>query len=177
MQIASCTSETKTSSEFFFSFMTKYLLSQYIKIPTRKKNTLDILITNDPNLVQDVSAEQTDMSDHDCVHIISSDFVIKQGKQPNHSSTAKEINFTSLNYNKADFDKINESLSTIDWGEMKESCSLEEFPHLFNKKVLEICTEHTPVWSKKRISNYQQRYRRSLNRRKYKLRARLHALE
>ena len=66
------TLETQQSAEYLLQFMTKNLLCQYVNIPTRENNTLDILISNDPNLVHHVSTEETNMSDHDWVNVASS---------------------------------------------------------------------------------------------------------
>ena len=60
---------------------------------------------------------------------------------------------------------------------MKASCSLEEFPLLFNKKVFDICAQFTPSWKNKKIATKDERLRRSLNRKKYRLRSRLNAIK
>ena len=180
LNASNCSSDTKASAEYLLSFMSRFLLAQYIMKPTRENNILDLLITNDPNVVQHVSSEDTIMSDHNCMHVLSSDFVPPSNK----SCTLLGINdrdgrpnFSKLNYQKADFTKINQSLSEVNWDSMKENCSLEEFPLALNKKLFEICAEHTPIWKGKKISNKSQRSQRSLNRKKYRLRARLHAIK
>ena len=179
LSAASCPSESRASAECLLGFMSRLLLAQYVNVPTREGNILDLLLTNDPNLVHHVSSEDTTMSDHNCMHIISPEFLPSSNVRSclEENTKSDEINFNKLNYQKADFTKINQALSEVSWDNIKESCTLEEFPLLLNKKLFEICAKHTPLWVNKKAAKKDQRCRRSLNRKKYKLRSRMHAIK
>ena len=97
-----CLSENRGSAQYLLSFMSRFLLTQYVNIATRESNVLDLLITNDPNLVQHCSSEGTIMSDHNCISIMSSDFLSSKNPQSCHENK-DELNFQKLNYHRADF--------------------------------------------------------------------------
>ena len=58
---------TDYPAKALLSFMSENLLSQYVTVPTRKDNTLDVLLTNNSNLILHTSAEETPLSDHKIV--------------------------------------------------------------------------------------------------------------
>ena len=177
LHIGTCTSDDKMSAEHLLNFMSKFLLSQYVNVPTRENNILDLFLSNDPNLVQHVSADSTIMSDHDYINIFSTDFIPSSNSSNNIQEENDQLNFKKLNFHKSDFDKITESLASVDWDTMKRDTSLEDFPLQFNKKVFEICQKYTPVWENYKSFSSEQRHRRALNRRKYKLRSRISAMK
>ena len=120
------------------------------------------------------------MSDHDCVNILSSLLTRENTFSDRCEKSIPEkikTDFKSLNYQKADFNKINEDFRKIDWPSLLESASIEELLLIFNEKVFEICKSHTPIWKDKKTLSFGERKRRSLNRRKYKLRGRIAAIE
>ena len=50
-------------------------MAQFVDIPTRENNILDVMCTNIEEIVSDVSTELTMMSDHDIVKIgLGTDF-------------------------------------------------------------------------------------------------------
>ena len=53
------TSDIQESGQSLLSFMSRHLLSQYVMIPTRGSNTLDLFITNNDRLVTAVQSEPT----------------------------------------------------------------------------------------------------------------------
>ena len=56
-------SDESSSAKSLLQFMADNLYGQYVLCPTRKKNTLDLFITNDDRLVVDASATETPLSD------------------------------------------------------------------------------------------------------------------
>ena len=60
---------TNKSESMFLEFMENNLLPQYITQPTRGRNTLDLFLTNNPNLFLQSSSEETTLSDHNIVSI------------------------------------------------------------------------------------------------------------
>ena len=52
--------------------------------------------------------------------------------------------FRNLDFNKADFDKINGMLSETNWDDLINTCPQESFPELFSLTVLQICEQCCP---------------------------------
>ena len=53
-----------------------------------------------------------------------------------HKSQFEPDSFRSLDFQKADFDKIRSKLENVEWHELRELCSFEEFPILFTYTLL-----------------------------------------
>lgn len=160
--------ESTESAKTLLTFMEKNFMSQYVDVPTRYNNTLDLCLANTDQLVLHVDSEKLKLSDHNIVRI--------RTKYP-LNSTPKVItppsaphSFRSLNTHKADFDQIKTHLQEVNWDELRESCSAEEFPELLKLTVLQICELYIP---NKKLSNKPEnkhsRNRRILRRNKRNL--------
>ena len=124
---SSCSVE---SASLLRDFMSENLCNQFIHEPTRLNNILDLYISNGENYVSHVSTSETPLSDHRIVDILLS--YNPCPLRPPAPPDFIEESFRSLDFNKADFVKINESLSEINWVNFMESCSDEDFPELLN---------------------------------------------
>lgn len=58
-----------TQADALFNLATDFCLTQYITTPTRGKNILDIVMTNDDKLIQDFTVEKKITSDHKIVNL------------------------------------------------------------------------------------------------------------
>ena len=141
---AGSSAETNSSAQILLNFMYSNLMSQYITMPTRNNNTLDILITNSPNLVNHVSASKSLLSDHDLLTVRFSHTMNKHDSPRNIPSLDSQ-NFSGLNFNKANFEEMNAHIQTIDWDELKNCCEPSDFPELFRLTVLQICCLYTSL--------------------------------
>ena len=133
---------TTNSEDQLLRFTEKHFLSQYVDQPTREQNILDLLLTNNDNLVLHTKSEETTLSDHNIVKVhttynLQTKNTINPPNIPVHS-------FRSLNLYKADYEKINAHLQSIQWDDLKELCSPEEYPELLRLTVLQICTLYAP---------------------------------
>ena len=164
------------SAKVLLTFMSQNFLSQFVDVSTRNNNILDLIVTNSPNLVLDVDAEKTGMSDHKLVNI-KTQYPLNSTARPN-SKTSEKVLFRALNLHKADYSKIRDHLKSIQWDELRDSCSFEEFPELFKQTLLQVCELYSP---KRGASNYSlnqyTRNRRILNRRRRKLQSKLNQLK
>ena len=113
--------ESRLSAESLLNFMSDNLLNQYVHIPTRGINTLDLFITNNPYLVTNVSDQDTDLSDYDLVDIVISSNPTLGYKEV--SSNFEVNDFRSLDFTQAKFDEIKDSLKNKDWSSLRASCS------------------------------------------------------
>ena len=164
------TSELNLSAQLLLNFMSTHLLTQMVNVPTRGNNILDLVLCNNDRLVTDVKAESTDLSDHDMVSVLLS---FQPGVMEDVQATyLDEMNFRSLDFNRADFSELNKDLVAIDWGELKDSVSFEEFPAKLTEQVLKVCQAKVP---RKRPPTGRPKLYNSLRRRKSRLKTRLSA--
>ena len=128
-------------AETLLDFMNTNFLSQYVDKPTRMNTLLDLVLTNDINLVKQVKAEDSELSDHKMI-IVKSNFGLKQTTPSKPVFTPHT--FRNLNLYKANFKEINTHLQSIEWDELKSICPMEDFPELVRLTVLQICELHAP---------------------------------
>ena len=168
------TLEDQASANLLLSFMSDQLLSQFIHVPTRKNNILDLFMTSNDRLVTNVTSTSTDLSDHNLVDVMLSFNPLSPGQHRLHSLDFEPNSFQSLDFHKADFDKMRLKLSQVDWQNLRSLCTFEEFPILFTQTLLQICLICTPA---KKIKSGKPKALNSLRRKKSRLQARLNALE
>ena len=107
--------------------MCEHFLNQYILTPTRNNNILDLFeVTN-------VNANKSLLSDHNLVDIMISSNPLSPDKSA--VPAFDDNSFRALDFNKADFVKIKQDLSEIEWDQLRDLCSFEEFPILFTDTV------------------------------------------
>ena len=164
------TSDSNLSAQCLLNFMSTYLLNQMVRVSTRGSNTLDLVLCNNERLVSDVTSEPTEMSDHDMVNVM---LAFNPGMMEEaNASYLDEMSFRSLDFNRADFEKINTVLQNVDWQELRETNTFEEFPKEFTKRVLAVCIENVP---RKRPPTGKPKLYNSLRRTKSRLKVRLSA--
>ena len=163
-------SESNKSAEEFLNFMSVNLMNQYVNVPTRGANILDLLLSNNDRLISHVTTRSTVMSDHDMVDITLT--INPTSASHSHINLFDPNDFRSLDFQRADFDKLNKSLESVDWRDLRESCAFEEFPALFTETVHGICQANVPL--KKPRTGKPSSYN-SLRRKKAKLMTRLAA--
>ena len=89
----------------FAHFIVHNGLSQLVKEPTLASNFLDLLLVSDPLAVYNVSVDSPlSTSDH-CVIMWNAWFPLMQSN----------LNFTSHDFKRADFNMISQFLGSIDW--------------------------------------------------------------
>ena len=159
------------SADILMSFINTNFLSQYVDKPTRQQNILDLVLSNQPNMIKHIEVEDTKLSDHRLIRV-KTNFGLKP---PNSIRRHIEPHtYRSLNFYKAQFDEINHHIGSVNWDELNELCTPDEFPELVRLTILQICELYTPVkcCRSKKLSKYK-RERRSLGRKKRKLNLRL----
>ena len=167
-------SETSRSAEMMLDFMEDHLLNQQILLPTRGNNVLDLLFTNNDQLVCHFSSEETSLSDHNIVDVVLSfNPAIKSVPSAN---SANKNEFHSLDFRHADFDKLSDRLWAINWDQLRSSCSFNDFPAVLIviNKIFSECPAVIPL--KKPPTGHPTCYKyNTLRRRKAKLKTHLSA--
>ena len=168
------TLEEQASAKALLRFMSDNLFTQFILVPTRKNNILDLFMTSNDRLISNVSSSPTYLSDHNLVDLLLSYNPLSLEQHQSHTASFEPDSFQSLDFQKVDFEKIKEKLNSVNWDELRDICSFEEFPALFTLTVLQICLIFTPA---KRQSFGKPKALNALRRKKSRLIARLKALE
>ena len=96
------------------------MLTQIIDRPTRVNNTLDLFLTNNDRVIRNIETEETRLSEHMTVKI-NLLYDMKSPAPPSSPSFDKD-SFRSLDLQKADFAKINNILSEVDWDNLYQLC-------------------------------------------------------
>ena len=142
----SLTPDERICSEMLLDFVGENLLVQLVKENTRKgKSLLDIVLTNDEDLIYDTNVERVNLNtDHDlvrCKMFIGS----LNAKSNKEAPRTEKMLLDSLNVLKADWDPIKEELSKIQWGEeLTEDMSVLQMYERFEKVVFTCCEKYTP---------------------------------
>ena len=137
----------------FLGAMNSLMITQCVYCPTRDKNLLDIFCVRDEHMVKSCKVEETLMSDHNIVKML-----LDIGKPLSSYKKPKECSekFSGMDFNRADFEAINQHLFHIDWTSLFSTHSIEDFPAVFTEILLKTCKKFTPKKrnsENRRISN------------------------
>ena len=161
-------------------FMDSNFLTQTILVPTRRKNTLDLVFTNKPQDTVEVTSYKTLLSDHNMVEsILNHNPMSPINKLP---PNVDPWSFRAFDYYKADYDSIKVDLALCDWAGLKavcdndgdEDCSI--FKELIIQTVLQITIKNSPPNARTRQSQQKDRHMNVLKRRRRKFNAKIAAL-
>ena len=171
--------ESVKSAQALLSFMSNHLLSQYVNIPTRKNNTLDLFITNNANLPLHIEEEDTapKFSDHKLISVTTQQTL--KPLPPKGKPSFPSHTFRNLKIQKSVIPDIKKHLQSVNWDELRSICSEEEYPELFRLTVLQICQIYAPLKTDNKKNtkplNKFVKERTILNRKRRRFNARLQA--
>ena len=144
------TTDEKLQFEKLIRICNNQCMIQVIEEPTRGKNTLDLMFTNELNLVTAVDVNQTWISDHSRVEI-STNYLINEQLKNNEemddpNSALRKLNFRAED--KIDWESIKESIQKIQWKKILEKGDTIETTNEFISKISNICIENIPKKNK-----------------------------
>ena len=173
-----CSTITNEAASALLDFMGTNFLNQHVTAATRKDNILDLCISNNSSMIQDIDVIDTPLSDHRIIEILLQDHPAY--RPVSAAKIFEEHSFRNLKLDKGDWPTINASLKKIDWLQLLSLCQTdEEFPELFRLTFLQICLLYTP--KKPAVTGEYKpastRTCRILTRKKRKLKTRLKAME
>ena len=127
LQNGGCTWEYKTKSNAtkdqkqqfkdLMSICNEQCMLQVIEEPTRKENTLDLMFTNEPNVVTEVEVNKKWISDHSRVEV-STNYIINDQLNSNKEIDDPNSKLRNLNFRaeeKIDWESIKESIRKNQW--------------------------------------------------------------
>ena len=170
--------DSNRSAQHLISFMNSNLMSQYVNVPTRLNNILDLVISNSDKVAHHVTSHPTLMSDHNLVKIMMPQSPRRIPTPP--PPPPDPFSFRSCNLFKADYAAIKSQLDLNDWWSLRLLCNdLDEYAELVRLTTLQLCLIHSPAkdLSSQAKKSKPARHRATLRRRKRKLKARLRAIQ
>ena len=93
----------------------KFYLSQIIQVPTRDKNILDLVWTNNEASITDIVVTPIFISDHNLVSI-QTEWTLKYKTQD--VVVGNSSGLSSLNFHKAKWRELNDALIATDWNKI-----------------------------------------------------------
>ena len=118
--------------------LSKYNLSNLINEPTRitptTSTSIDIIFTNNRNIIENISVSPPICSDHCIIHFSFNFQIFKQ------HSYHKKI----FNYDNADYDKMNRSILNVDWDTHINTYNINDFNTLLCDTINNLIDECVP---------------------------------
>lgn len=142
------TGSTAEVSQFTLlkEFMLKNFHSQYVYEPTRSpgNNTLDLIYTNNNNLISDIVITPTTFSDHHMIKV-NTNINLKE-ELPQNTGSKPDVPLKGFNFQseKADWDKTNTYLNQQNWDNIFLNLDIDEMINILLQKCTEASTENIP---------------------------------
>ena len=124
-------SAARVQAEAFLEFNNEHFLQQYVQEPTRVKNILDLFLTNNPDVITEISVCDTLMSDHKVIIVgtnISLDHESKMDTPSLSGVAALNFHHSSINWDDIESDLMNLNWSTIFEGKNTEEMVIRVQP-------------------------------------------------
>ena len=167
-KIKGCTQSDREQSDLLLSLTNDFQLTQEISENTRKENCLDLLFTNNSDLIQNIKLYDTAHSDHKIIEVFTRLSSKPNGTNTNFPNTSNR-KMANLDYHdeKIDWEKIKQMLREVNWKEELQNKNTQEcylkmeeivediiqdkIPQKREKvKKLKICREKRTLFRKKR---------------------------
>jgi ribonucleases P/MRP protein subunit RPP40 len=146
-------------SDNFIECLENNYLNQFVEIPTRGNNILDLVLSNEEQLIQKIEVgEHFSTSDHQ---------VIRLELMVGNKKRVKEENVIYYDYFQANYEEIRKQVSSINWETVIQGQSIEEDWNRFKEKLNEVIEKWIPKKVKKRskckwANKYTTRCRREV---------------
>jgi hypothetical protein len=128
------TLDTMGEGKEFLDLIQDCFLMQHVKEATRSDRILDLILSTEPELVEEVMI---------CCPIANSDHNVIMFKIPNVVNFERKKT-ESFNFHKADYDKIGEELNSIDWREYLEGEEVEKSWDKMKEEMLNCMKKYVP---------------------------------
>lgn len=145
--------EMRIQAESVLSLAEDYCLHQVVNTPTRGGNILDVVMTNNGDLVRNVSVNKTNLSDHNLITLTTSLSTDMQTRTDMEAGTSQhEPYFDQLNFHCQSicWESIKRDLADVNWESLMNNSDPEVQHHTLMRKCLEITQKYVP---QRRVSN------------------------
>ena len=146
----------------------KYNLVQAIEEPTRERNTLDLVFTNDISIFTHIEVTKSNLSDHNQIELSTNFKTNKRKISSEDPKYSGETEFWQLNfYNEnVSWKTINQEITEIPWQTLFNNKSTEACTNILLKFLLMICIRLIPKKSKRSKNKIPRERKKLLNRMK-----------
>ena len=142
---SNATIDEKKQFEKLMDICHKQCMVQVIEESTRGKNTLDLMFTNEPNIISEIDVNKTWMSDHRQIEI-STNYILNEQLKNRKEMEDPNTDLRSLNFRakeKIDWKGINENIGRIQWKKVLDGNTIEITEEFLNK-ISKISMENIP---------------------------------
>ncbi|KAK4325507.1 hypothetical protein Pmani_003957 [Petrolisthes manimaculis] len=120
-------------------------LFQFVTDPTRERNILDLIFSNNPNLLHSYEISDTIMSDHKLIKVKASISTtttpISHVQNSTAEGTLSDLNFYST---EIEWEQLRTKLGEIDWINTMQGKDIDNILSLLTKICYETCKKHIP---------------------------------
>ena len=172
----------RQSALALINFAEENFLIQMVSETTRNdKSVLDLIFSNNSDMIHSISISKTEQSDHDIVHctLLHPGFLpTSQPGRPPYSPTCLP---DDINFNSANWSAINSELQQLDWSELSDpALDQDQSWKIFEDTVANICSKHAPSHARNRqaasVSNIPK-HRRVLLQKKKRLNSKINTIK
>ena len=147
----------------------EYCMNQYIRIPTRGNNILDLFFTNNDELIHEYTVDKNAISDHNIITISTNIKTHKPRERARSTEVMPSLNNLNFFSSKTDWENIVKEISEVPWKKLMSLEDPQDQYEMLLSKCLEICYKYTPVKVKNQGPCKIPRDRRILMRKRRKL--------
>jgi len=142
----SSSSMDKNQALEFIEFVEDYMLSQFIREPTRNDNILDLVFSNNEQMLHSYYIYDTSLSDHKFIKIVTN-YSLNKETQSINISDSKCGQLTNLNFKNSDinWNIVSSELEDIDWCKNFTNKNVDENFEIFIEICYNICVKHVPT--------------------------------
>ena len=133
-----------------------HCLIQTISEPTRNHNILDLIFTNNHQLINQIQISDTIHSDHKIIQCDSARLTKVEIQTENHYEKFDTLNFHSQ---KIDWDKMTQEIESINWDIVLENHSVTDMYEKITEEIFEISKKWVPQRRTKRKNKFNRERR------------------
>ena len=143
-----------------------YNLVQAIDEPTRERNTLDLIFTNDISIFTNTEITKSGLSDHHQIEVTTNFKTNNRFVNNDTQNYRGESEFWQLNFrnDNVSWDNINKEINEVPWQTLFNGKNTEECTYIFMKCLLNICMKLIPRKNTKGKSRIPRERKKLLNR-------------
>lgn len=165
--------EDKVQGNDLINMVNDHLLTQIVDKPTRESNILDLIFSNNPDMVHSIENFRTAISDHNMIKIITNIATKSSKYQVNSSYTKSDMDTLNLYNPNINWTEINKGLECIEWERKLCNQDVSSMLSIFKEECLKCCLNFIPSQKSRSKKSIVPRDRRILMKKRCNLRKKL----
>lgn len=136
--------DEKKIIDILASLASDFFLTQCVDKPTRRENILDLIFTNNEELVNSFVSMKTDFSDHNIVECKTYLSLSKTQSQTRNATTLSGLHRLNFFNDDIAWTKLKEALSNIDWNSTFQDIDIDTAMEKFIDTCYRAAAKHVP---------------------------------